>query len=78
MLELVDELEKRGYLTRESDPTDRRAKLVCLTPGGRTAMRDTRAIIAKMERDYAEIVGPDRYELMCEVLQKLGSSPWRE
>lgn len=27
---LVDQLEKAGYVTREPDPSDRRARLVCL------------------------------------------------
>ncbi|HEV2590792.1 MAG TPA: MarR family transcriptional regulator, partial [Gaiellaceae bacterium] len=31
---LVDYLEQRGYLERRSDPTDRRASLVCLTERG--------------------------------------------
>lgn len=32
---LVDELERRGLLTRESDPVDRRAKVVVATAEGR-------------------------------------------
>src|SRR5688572_9981273 len=35
MGELVATLEKRGYIERQPDPTDRRARLVCLTAKGR-------------------------------------------
>ena len=34
MGELVDELEELGYVERRPDPTDRRAKLIVLTPRG--------------------------------------------
>jgi DNA-binding MarR family transcriptional regulator len=48
MGELVAKLEKLGYLTRTSDPADRRARLVCLTPEGqrlvRRAIREISAI----------------------------------
>jgi DNA-binding MarR family transcriptional regulator len=78
MLQIVDDLEKRGYLSREQDPSDRRAKLVRLTPEGRAAMRLTRQIISEMEADYAKIVGPERYDLMRETLDELGGSPTHE
>ncbi|MQA88173.1 MAG: winged helix DNA-binding protein [Streptosporangiales bacterium] len=35
--ELVQTLERCGYLERSTDPSDRRARLVRLTPRGRTA-----------------------------------------
>ena len=34
MGELVGTLERRGWVERRPDPTDRRARLVCLTPDG--------------------------------------------
>jgi DNA-binding MarR family transcriptional regulator len=39
MGELVAALEQRGYLERRTDPTDKRARLVCLTPKGRQFVR---------------------------------------
>lgn len=35
--ELVDTLERDGLVERKPDPTDRRARLVCLTPAGEQA-----------------------------------------
>jgi DNA-binding MarR family transcriptional regulator len=46
MSELVTVLERRGYLERRPDPTDGRARLVCLTAEGR---RLVRTAIAEME-----------------------------
>ncbi len=39
MSELVDGLIAAGYLERQPDPADRRAKLICLTPLGRQLLR---------------------------------------
>jgi DNA-binding MarR family transcriptional regulator len=65
MAELVDELEADGLLERRPDPSDGRAKLVVLTPAGWDAIRTGRAIIARIEGDYARRIGPERFETMC-------------
>lgn len=71
MLQIVDDLEQRGYLIRNADPSDRRAKLVSLTPTGIDAMRRTRTLIADMEADYARRLGPGRYRALREALGDL-------
>jgi DNA-binding MarR family transcriptional regulator len=58
---LVDELEQFGYVTRQPDPADRRAKLVVPTERGLDWMTTARALIVEMERHYAEAVGEDRF-----------------
>jgi DNA-binding MarR family transcriptional regulator len=42
---MVDDLEKRGLVRRKPHPIDRRAKLVQLTPAGRTAAARADAIL---------------------------------
>lgn len=58
MGELVDVLETRGYVTRESDPTDGRARLVCLTGRGqqlvRRGLREIAAIEARWLRRFQD------------------------
>lgn len=39
---LVDRLQDRGWITRQADPTDRRAVLVALTPAGHDVLRRLR------------------------------------
>ncbi len=41
--QVVATLERDGYVQRIPDPGDARAKLVCLTPRGRAALRTMRA-----------------------------------
>jgi DNA-binding MarR family transcriptional regulator len=45
---LVDALAAQGLVTREAHPTDRRATLVTLTPGGET-------LVARLERGHENL-----------------------
>jgi DNA-binding MarR family transcriptional regulator len=71
MAELVDDLERLGYLERRPDPQDGRAKLVCLTDTGWRAIRLGRGIIEAIEADWATRLGEQRFESMCQALQAL-------
>ena len=54
MGELVDELERRGYLQREPDPSDRRARLVKLTSKGRRLVRAAVEAADEIEASWLE------------------------
>ncbi|MCU1490534.1 MAG: MarR family transcriptional regulator [Acidimicrobiaceae bacterium] len=43
---VVDDLERRGLVERRAHPTDRRAKLVALTPSGEEAARRADALVS--------------------------------
>jgi DNA-binding MarR family transcriptional regulator len=75
MAELVDDLQRLGIVERKPDPSDRRAKLICLTEQGWAAMRTGHQVIAQLEAEYAELIGPQRYETMCQAMQALLDSP---
>lgn len=54
MGELVATLEQRGYLERRPDPADGRARLVCLTPKGRQAVRVALREMADIEANWSK------------------------
>ena len=58
MSELISGLEARGYLERRPDPTDRRARLVQLTPRGRAMGRVAVREIAAIEAAWFPQVAP--------------------
>ena len=60
MAELVAHLEAHGYVTREPDPADRRAKLVRPTARGREVVGLAQQLVPELEAWVAEIVGADR------------------
>jgi DNA-binding MarR family transcriptional regulator len=71
MAELVDGLEHLGYLERRVDPSDGRAKLVCLTERGWEAIREGRRAIGAIERDWAATLGERRFDSLTRDLQRL-------
>ncbi len=71
MSELVDDLQRIGIVERRPDPSDGRAKLICLTDAGWQAMRTARRVIAEIEDDYAQLVGAERYEAAAQTLDEL-------
>jgi DNA-binding MarR family transcriptional regulator len=71
MSELVDDLQRIGIVERRPDPSDGRAKLICLTDAGWQAMRTARRVIAEIEADYAQLVGAERFEAAAQTLDEL-------
>jgi DNA-binding MarR family transcriptional regulator len=71
MSELVGDLQRLGIVERRPDPSDRRAKLICLTDAGWEAMRTARGAIADIEARYAELVGARRFESAARTLDAL-------
>lgn len=67
--QLVDELTRLGYVTREAHPTDRRARTVRLTERGWDCIEKVVAYWAQAERRWAETVGPDRLAVVRDALR---------
>lgn len=59
--DLLGHLEQRGYLTREPDPNDGRARIIRLTAKGRRLERVINAQARAAELEIAEHLGPRRF-----------------
>ncbi|MBE7939447.1 MULTISPECIES: MarR family transcriptional regulator [Ramlibacter] len=59
MGDLVDQCEAWGLVTREPDPRDARARLVCFTPAGLAWLEAFRRAVARAEAEFREDVGPE-------------------
>lgn len=69
--ELVDELEQLGYVRRQMDPTDRRAKLVTPTAAAREVVDIVARVNRRIERRYRERLGRQGYAALREALQAI-------
>jgi DNA-binding MarR family transcriptional regulator len=58
---LVDDLEKLGYVRREPDPNDRRAKLVVPTDLGLRQITKINDAMTEIERTMAHALGEQQY-----------------
>lgn len=72
----VDELERLGYVTRQPDPTDRRAKLVVMTARAREAEQVGREAIAVMREAWAELLGDEEMDALEAGLRRLRAALW--
>jgi DNA-binding MarR family transcriptional regulator len=68
---LVDDLEAHGYVERVPDPADRRAKLVRLTARGCAVEETVRAVIQRIEEDWAARLGQEEYRELTRLLRAL-------
>lgn len=57
--ELVDDLERLGYVVRRPDPDDRRAKRIVLTDRGRDSVAAALDTIAALEAELEDLLGSD-------------------
>ena len=71
MGELVDELEQLEYVVRHPDPTDRRAKLIVLTPKGRDCIAAGMATIDGIEQQLTELLGERGHRELRRLLRKV-------
>ncbi|GAB2925801.1 MarR family winged helix-turn-helix transcriptional regulator [Nonomuraea fastidiosa] len=67
---MVDDLERRGYVTRSVSPEDRRSKIVTLTPAGTAAAEEAERIMARPPRSLLAL-GPDDLAELDRIMAKL-------
>ena len=67
------EMEELGWITTAPDPDDGRAVIVKRTAMGTRVRRGARKAIEKLESEWADAVGADRYETFRAVLDELGA-----
>ena len=71
MGELVDELEQLGYLVRQPDPTDRRAKLITLTKKGQACISAGISTIDGIEQQLTDRLGERGHKQLRSLLAKI-------
>lgn len=71
MSELVDDLQRNGYLERRPDPSDGRAKLIGPTRKGRRLLVEALRAVREIEAEYAGIIGAERFAVLVGSLEEL-------
>lgn len=77
MGELIDELERLGYVIRRPDPADRRAKLVVPTATGTEVTELAFEAIRRIETSFKRELGREQYTLLRNALKKIAGSAGR-
>ena len=71
MAELVEHLERHGYVERLPDPSDRRAKLVRATARGRELYAIAREVVAELEEEWTKLLGKEKMRRLRAILEEL-------
>ncbi len=69
--QMVDYLERHGYVSRHPHERDRREKIVVLTGRGWDCIRATKSVFADIERGWSEVIGAERMESLRVDLRRL-------
>jgi DNA-binding MarR family transcriptional regulator len=70
---MIDDLEDRGLVERRPHPSDRRAKLVELTPAGREIAAQANAILDEPIAELSKLPKKD-LEVIVRALEQLGDA----
>jgi DNA-binding MarR family transcriptional regulator len=69
--QIVDDMERRGYVERRPDPTDARARLLHLTGQGTAVLSAARRFHQSYERRLRKQFGDDAIDTLREVLTEM-------
>ena len=70
---LLGQLERLGYLTRETDRNDQRSKRIRLAPKGHLAVRAIREIVQEVEQEWEQQLGPRKFAQLRRLLTDLNA-----
>ena len=72
---LIDELEQRGAVTRQTDPRDRRSRIIVITAAGRRLLRKARALAEAADDRSLSALTADERATLGELLTKVVFRP---
>ena len=72
--QLVQQLEDDGYVAREADALDGRAKRVVYTRRGRALMGDVDVVLARVSGELSALIGAGRFRRLCAELAELDTA----
>ena len=67
----INQIEAAGYVQRQADPSDGRAKRVILTPLGKKLRADGSDLLTEIEAEYADLIGHRRLKRLTQHLAEL-------
>lgn len=71
MVELIDDLEAKGVVVRQRNPTDRRAYLIQLTPKGRTVQKRASKEFDAAADEFFSPLKPGERRVLGEMMRRL-------
>jgi MarR family transcriptional regulator, transcriptional regulator for hemolysin len=71
MVVTIDELERAGLAERRTSSTDRRARIIEVTPAGQRLVTKGREIVARVYEDVLSGIPPEERDILVDALERL-------
>ena len=71
---LVERMQADGLIKRKTDPTDRRARLISLTPKGKRTYAKARPVAVQLQEEVLEVIPANERERLLEHLEILADA----
>lgn len=78
VVELIDDLERGGYVERRRNPADRRSYLLTLTPRGRTFQKRATRVFDRATDDFFGPLAPVERRAIADMLRRMITSADRQ
>lgn len=72
LIEVIDDMERKGLVERVADPTDRRAKLIRLTVRGMAVHDAANDVGLAIQSRWSDQLGDEAFSKLTELLARLG------
>lgn len=71
MSQIVADIEQHGYLAKQEDPEDGRARKLKLTARGRKLVQDSLEAYEELEREYEALIGKEKIDTLKQIVSEL-------
>tara|TARA_B100000674_G_scaffold138912_1_gene108709 strand:+ start:7371 stop:7841 length:471 start_codon:yes stop_codon:yes gene_type:complete len=71
LVRVIDQLERDGFVSRVSDPRDRRAKMVALTDAGRAKASEIEVLLGDLRGELTANVSEENLHITLDVMREL-------
>ncbi len=68
---VLDSLERRGFVARSANPSDRRGQIAQITPAGRIVLQELRTLIHRHEKAWAGVLTDQELRTYVELLHRI-------
>ena len=70
MVVTVDELELAGLAMRKASPTDRRARVIAVTPAGKRKVAEAKAVTERIQREWLATLAATEQKALLGALEQ--------
>jgi DNA-binding MarR family transcriptional regulator len=71
MSQIVAEIEQQGYIAKQDDPNDGRARKITLTSKGKKMIQDSMAAYEELQAEYEALIGSEKLAVFRSIAAEL-------